>query len=42
MRGDEADGDMKALARQVLRHAADEGGSADDMTVLAVRVDVRA
>lgn len=42
MRGDEADGDMKALARQVLRRAADEGGSADDMTVLAVRVDVRA
>ena len=39
---DEADGDMKALARQVLRRAADEGGSADDMTVLAVRVDVRA
>ncbi len=34
--------DMKALARQVLRAAMDREGAADDMTVLAVRVDARA
>ena len=33
--------DVKALARAVLRRAADEYGNSDDMTVLAVRVDAR-
>ena len=33
--------DVKALARAVLRRAADEYGNSDDMTVLAVRVDER-
>ncbi len=35
-------GDMKTLARQVLKRAEAEGGAADDMTVLAMRVDERA
>lgn len=34
--------DMKTLAREVLRAAADAGDDSDDMTVLAVRVDARA
>lgn len=36
------DKDTKTLAREVLRAADDREGGADDMTVLAVRVDVRA
>jgi stage II sporulation protein E len=36
------DKDMKAIAREVLRKAADEYGNSDDMTVLSVRVDARA
>jgi len=35
------DKDMKTLAREVLRRAADEYGNTDDMTVLTVRVDTR-
>ena len=41
MREDREDTDMKTLARQVLRRAAEEYGASDDMTVLAVKVDVR-
>lgn len=36
------DKDMRSLAREVLRKAADEYGAGDDMTVLAVRVEARA
>ena len=36
------DKDMKSLAWEVLRKAADEYGAGDDMTVLAVRVEARA
>lgn len=42
LRDESDDKDMKTLAREVLRKAADEYGAADDMTVLAVRVDARA
>ncbi len=38
--GDEKD--TKALAREVLRRAEDEYGDADDMTVLAIRMEARA
>ena len=41
MREEREDTDMKTLARQVLRRAAEEYGASDDMTVLAVKVDVR-
>ena len=41
MREDRPETDMKTLARQVLRQAAEEYGTSDDMTVLAVRVDAR-
>ena len=41
MREDRPETDMKTLARQVLRQAAEECGTSDDMTVLAVRVDAR-
>ncbi len=41
MREDKLEGDMKALARLVLRRSAEECGTSDDMTVLAVRVDTR-
>jgi stage II sporulation protein E len=42
MMKESGDKDTKTLAREVLRRAADEYGNADDMTVLSVRVDVRA
>ena len=42
LRDEPDDKDMKSLAREVLRKAADEYGAADDMTVLAVRVEARA
>ena len=41
MREDKEQPDMKGLARQVLRRAAEEYGTADDMTVLAVEVEAR-
>lgn len=42
LRDEPGDKDMKSLAREVLRKAADEYGAGDDMTVLAVRVEARA
>ena len=42
LRDEPDDKDMKSLAREVLRKAADEYGAGDDMTVLAVRVEARA
>lgn len=42
LRDEPDDKDMKTLAREVLRKAADEYGAGDDMTVLAVRVEARA
>ncbi len=41
MRSTPEEKDMKTMAREVLRKAADECGTSDDMTVLAVRVDAR-
>lgn len=42
LRDEPDDKDMRSLAREVLRKAADEYGAGDDMTVLAVRVEARA
>lgn len=42
LRDEPGDKDMRSLAREVLRKAADEYGAGDDMTVLAVRVEARA
>lgn len=41
MRSTPEEKDMKTMAREVLRKAADECSTSDDMTVLAVRVDAR-